>query len=57
MARILHIGQNVENFQPFESATERCQNAESVPFCKRDRSIEKAQVRISYKLERNIKIL
>ena len=37
MAHILHIGQKVENFQAFESAIERCQNAESIQFCNRDR--------------------
>ena len=46
MALIFHIGQKVENFQAFESANERCQNAESVQFYKRDRSVEKVQVRI-----------
>ena len=50
MARILHIGQKVENFQAFESAIERYQNAESVHVYKRDRSVEKAPVRISCKL-------
>ena len=48
MARIRHIRQKVENFQAFESANERYQNAESVQFYKRNRSVEKAQVRISY---------
>ena len=58
MARILHIGQKVENFQAFESAIERFQNAESIHVYKRDRSVEKAQVRISCKLnERLFKIL
>ena len=55
MARILHIGQKDENFQAFESANERYQNAENVQFYKRDRSVEKAQVRISYKLSERLK--
>ena len=58
MARILHIGQKVENFQAFESAIDRYQNAESVHFYKRDRSVEKAQVHISqvhYKLNERLK--
>ena len=56
MARILHIGQKFENFQAFESAIERYQNAESFQFYKRDsRSVEKAQVRISYKLNERLK--
>ena len=48
MARILHIGQKVENFQAFGSGIERYQN---------ERSVEKAQVRISYKLNERLKIL
>ena len=58
MARILHIGQNFDNFQAFESAIECYQNAESVriQFYKRDsRSVEKAQVRIWYKLNERLK--
>ena len=55
MARILYIGQKVENFQAFGSAIERYQNAESVQFYKRERSVEKAQVRISYKLNERLK--
>ena len=55
MARVLHIGQKVKKFQAFESAIERYQNAESVQFYKRDRSVEKAQVRISYKLNERLK--
>ena len=55
MACILHIGQKVENFQAFESANERYQNAESVQFYKTDRSVAKAQVRISYKLSERLK--
>ena len=55
MALILHIGQKVENFQAFESAFEHYQNAESVQFYKRDRSVEKAQVRISYKSNERLK--
>ena len=47
MARILHIEQKIENFRAFESAIERYQNAESVQFYKRDRSVEKTQVRVS----------
>ena len=57
MARILHIRQKVENFQAFESAIERYQNAESVQFYKRDRNVEKAQVRISYKLHERLKYI
>ena len=57
MARILHIGQKVENFQAFGSAIERYQNAESVQFYERERGVEKAQVRISYKLNERLKIL
>ena len=34
------------NFHAFESAIERYQNAESVQFCKKDRSVGKAQVRV-----------
>ena len=57
MARILHSHREKnENFQAFESAIERYQNAESVQFYKRDyRSVEKAQVRISYKLNERLK--
>ena len=56
MARILHIGQNFDNFQAFESAIECYQNAESVQFYKRDsRSEEKAQVHILYKLNERLK--
>ena len=55
MACILHIGQKVENFQAFESPHERYQNAKSVQFYKRDRSVAKAQVRISYKLSERLK--
>ena len=56
MARILHIGQKFENFQAFESAIERYQNAENVKFYKRDsRSVEKVQVRISYKVNERLK--
>ena len=54
MARILHIEQDL-NFHAFESAIERYQNAESVQFYKRDRSEEKAQVRVSYKLNERLK--
>ena len=45
------------NFQAFGSAIERYQNAESVQFYKRERSVEKAQVRISYTLNERLKIL
>ena len=54
MARILHIEQKVENFRAFEGAIERYQNAESVQFYKRDRSVEKAQVRVSCKLNKRL---
>ena len=47
MARILHIEQKIEKFRAFERAIERYQNAESVQFYKRDRSVEKAQVCLS----------
>ena len=43
------------HFQAFESAIEGYQNAESVHLYKRDRSVEKAQVRISYKLNERLK--
>ena len=58
MARILHIEQKKkkENFRAFESAIERYQNAESVQFYKRDRSVENAQVRVSYKLNERLNI-
>ena len=56
MARILHIEQTIENFRAFESAIERYQNAESVQFYMRDRSVEKAQVRVSYKLNERLNI-
>ena len=56
MARILHIEQKIENFRAFESAIERYQNAESAQFYKRDRSVEKAQVRVSYKLNERLNI-
>ena len=56
MARILHIEQKIENFRAFGSAIERYQNAKSVQFYKRDRSVEKAQVRGSYKLNERLNI-
>ena len=45
----------IKNYQAFERAIERYQNAESVQFYKRDsRIVEKAQVRISYKLNERL---
>ena len=52
MARIVHIGQKVENFQL------KVLLSASVQFYKRDNdstSVEKAQVRISYKLNERLK--
>ena len=57
MARILHIGQKVENFQAFESAMLES-DIEPKAFSsmlKRDRSVEKATVRILYKLNERLK--
>ena len=59
MARILHIWQKIENFQAFENANERYLNAESVQFYREiySRSVEKAQVHISYKVNKRLKYM
>ena len=50
MAHSTHVGQKFEDYQPFESAIERFQSAESVQFYKRDsRTVPKGQPRIQKK--------
>ena len=40
----IHIGQKLEDYQALESAIDRYQSAESVPFYKRDsRAVQKAK--------------
>ena len=50
MAHSIHVGQEFEDYQAFESAIERYQSSESVQFYKRDsRTVRKAQLRVQIK--------
>ena len=50
MAHSIHVGQEFEDYQAFESAIERYQSAESVQFYKRDSTaVQKAKPRVQKK--------